>query len=52
MKLSRVRHVQVAEPTPEKERYLRAVRRGGYGKTAQRQQRRLDALNRIARERQ
>jgi hypothetical protein len=30
----------------EKQRYLRAVRAGGYGRVAQREQRRLDALNR------
>lgn len=34
------------QPTAEKQRYLKAVRRGGYGKTAAREQRRLDALNR------
>lgn len=28
-----------------KQRYLRAVRRGGYGRVAQREQRRLDRLN-------
>jgi hypothetical protein len=29
----------------EKQRYIRAVRAGGWGKTAAREQRRLDALN-------
>lgn len=30
----------------EKQRYLKSVRSGGYGKTARREQRRLDAINR------
>lgn len=36
----------------EKQRYLRAVRAGGYGRVAQREQRRLDALNRQRRGRE
>lgn len=49
MKLSSIRYRQVPEPTPEKERHLRAVRAGGYGRTARREQLRLDALNRLVR---
>ena len=36
----------------EKQRYLRAVRAGGYGKTARREQLRLDAINRKRRGRE
>ena len=37
---------RVSEIRASKQRYLRSVRAGGYGRVAQREQRRLDALNR------
>lgn len=40
------------EVLAEKQRYLRAVRAGGFGRVAQREQRRLDTLNRRSRGRE
>jgi len=43
---------QVSEIKAAKQRYLRAVRAGGYGKAAQRDQKRADALRRQRGERE
>jgi hypothetical protein len=51
MRLSDLTWKPLPVPSPAKERYLAAVRAGGYGKTARREQLRLDALNRLVRAR-